>query len=59
MHLDTRSLAIELQSARNSVYSALGERVVDMEEKELNKQIYKAYKCCKALENWIINNQDK
>lgn len=62
MNLDLRSLAIEIQSARNAVYSSLSEETVLSEDaevrKQINKAIYNAYKSCKDLEKHVIKQSE-
>lgn len=58
MSRDPRQLSIEVQSARNSVYEALGESIEKMEEDKLCNQVFKAWKVCKRVEEHIIA-QDK
>jgi hypothetical protein len=48
--MDDRQLSIELQSARNAVYSAIGEGLTKLEDKEIASEIFRTWRVTKALE---------
>ena len=45
-----KQLSIELQSARNAVYNALGSKISEMTCQDLMEEVFKTWKLTKALE---------
>lgn len=52
--MDARQLSIELQSARNAVYSALGATLSTKDDKEIASEIFRTWRVTKALEKRAI-----
>ncbi len=48
--MDARQLSIELQSARNAVYSAVGKKLTEMEDQDIAREVFRTWRLTKALE---------